>query len=98
MDIREEFLNEKGYNHLNENRYIEYCTWLEQKLTETNQALQLHKTNVSGSDILEAINESMELIDYMHQLTVIPDNMVEDYANRFTNTMHLLSEVRHHYR
>ena len=54
--------------------------------------------SVSGSDIFQAVDEAMSLIDYMHQLTVIPDNMVEDYANRFANTMHLLAEVRHHYR
>lgn len=68
------------------------------KIAENNQALQLQQTGVSGSDIFQAVDEAMSLIDYMHQITVIPDNIVEDYANRFANTMHLLAEVRHHYR
>lgn len=67
-------------------------------MNNSPQKPQSCQTDVSGSDIFQAVDEAMSLIDYMHQLTVIPDNMVEDYANRFANTMHLLAEVRHHYR
>lgn len=46
--LREEFCKEKNVPIGLDNVY-DYCTWLEKKLTETKQALQLHKTNVSGS-------------------------------------------------
>jgi hypothetical protein len=65
---------------------------------DINKKPPLLIASVSGSDIFKAVDEAMSLIDYLHQLTVIPDNMVEDYANRFANTMNLLAEIRHHYR
>jgi len=36
------------------------------------------------------LEEALELIEYMHQLTVIPDNVFEDYSNRYLNTVDLL--------
>ena len=36
---------------------------LKRQITELEHSLQLHKTQVSGSDILEVINESMQLIE-----------------------------------
>jgi hypothetical protein len=53
---------------------------------------------VSGSDVFRAVDDAMTFIDYMHQITEIPDGMTEDYANKFANTMHLLAKVRHNYR
>lgn len=96
MDIKK--LEEK-LNRLYKENKLSIDTYVElMEFADPNQALQLQQGGVSGSDILDAINESMELIDYMHQLTVIPNNMHEDYANRFANTMSLLATLRNHYR
>ncbi len=45
-------------------------------------------------EVVECLEEAMELIEYMHQMTALPDNMQEDYANRYMNTMHRLSELK----
>ena len=49
MNCRREYIEEKGYSYLNNNVLNEYALWLEQKLTETNHALQLLQPDVSKS-------------------------------------------------
>jgi len=49
MDSREQYIKEKGYSNFNNTVLNEYAIWLEQKLTETNQFLQLQQTGVSSS-------------------------------------------------
>lgn len=46
--LREEFCKEKNV-HMGLDNVYDYCTWLEKKLTEANQSLQLHKTQVISS-------------------------------------------------
>ncbi|MGH2666645.1 hypothetical protein [Flavobacterium sp.] len=49
MNIREEFIKENGYSYFNNTVLNEYAIWLEKKITETNQALQLQQTGVKQS-------------------------------------------------
>lgn len=48
METRKDFINEKQYSYFNNTLLNEYSIWLEQKLTEANQALQLRQCAVSG--------------------------------------------------
>jgi hypothetical protein len=49
MDIREEFIKEKGYSYFNNTVLNEYAIWLEKKITDNYQALQLLQPDVSIS-------------------------------------------------
>ena len=49
MNIREEFIKEKGYSYFNNTVLNEYSIWLEKKITDNNQALQLQQTGVVRS-------------------------------------------------
>lgn len=49
MDFKEQYLKEKGYASFNKYNENEYTKFLEQILTETNQALQLLQSRVMCS-------------------------------------------------
>ena len=49
MDLREEFIKEKKYSYFNNTVLNEYALWLEKKLTENTQALQLLQPDVIKS-------------------------------------------------
>ena len=48
MDIREKFIKEQGCSYFNNTVLNEYSIWLEKKITDNYQALQLQQTGVSG--------------------------------------------------
>ncbi|WP_109437835.1 hypothetical protein [Aquimarina sp. AU119] len=54
----------------------------------------MDKEQQEAERIYNSITSEIELIDYLNGLTVVPDNMVEDYANRFANTMNELTEAK----
>jgi hypothetical protein len=64
MDLREQYIKEKNYSYLNNNVLNEYALWLENKLTETNQALQLLQPDVMLSlpDIRNKLSPIKNLI------------------------------------
>lgn len=49
MDLREQYIKEKGYSNFNNTVLNEYTLWLEKKITDNAQALQLLQPDVSGS-------------------------------------------------
>jgi hypothetical protein len=49
MDWKKQYVEEKGYAKFNKFNVNEYTKFLEQKLTETNQALQLLQPDVIKS-------------------------------------------------
>jgi hypothetical protein len=53
MDLREEFIKEKKYSYFNNTVLNEYALWLEKKLTENSQALQLQQTGVVRSNLID---------------------------------------------
>jgi len=57
MVIREEFIKEKGYSYFNNTVLNEYAIWLEKKITDNYQALQLPQNAVSGSLCVCGSNE-----------------------------------------
>ncbi len=61
---REQYIKEKNYSYLNNNVLNEYALWLENKLTETNQALQLLQPDVMLSlpDIRNKLSPITNLI------------------------------------
>ena len=49
MDIREEFIKEKGYSYFNNTVLNEYAIWLEEKITEIDKAFKLQQDVVIKS-------------------------------------------------
>lgn len=78
MDIREEFIKEKGYSYFNNTVLNEYAIWLENKITDDCQALQLQQTGVSG--------RSEQLIDFCKYVNKTMNcSFLEEMANEYIN-------------
>ena len=46
----------------------------------------------ADGEAVVAMKDAVELIEYMHQLTDVPKHLVEDYGNKYCNTIALLDK------
>jgi hypothetical protein len=53
MDLRKEYCELNGHSKFNKYNINDYTNFLEQKITEQNQALQLQQTGVKSSVLIE---------------------------------------------
>ena len=46
----------------------------------------------ADGEAVAVMKEAVQLIEYMHQLTDVPKHLVEDYGNKYCNTISMLDK------
>lgn len=85
MNIRKEFIKEKGYSYFNNTVLNEYSIWLENKLIDTHKTLQNDRKN--GNSDFSAKNTNI-MIWYKLEEQLPPKNtlvLVRRFPNKIEN-------------
>lgn len=95
MDIREEFIKEKGYSYFNNTVLNEYSIWLEKKITDNYQALQLQQTGVIRS-AFAVIPDAEKLGIGNNKITAVfkHKHQAEAWARSMWKNVYIIEQVR----